>query len=230
MKPMGVDTYLYLLNHRRYTDEIKPILDKLLDGSDINPARLAFDESLKILHQASTSREHPWTPFHQPRSHNVEESLALLNGHVPPAYFGDRRSLGLMDPDEVTTDPILVREYNLRDSICSVIVEGLCVPWHLDFPPIHAVTKLLGNLSEHSKRFEHALCGEMYQRCCKVPYDIFHGDDLVDTDLIAELATEIARIAPPDSKLWQIESYRNLYLLLHHSTHNKGFQILAAAI
>jgi hypothetical protein len=31
---MGVDTYLYLLDYRRYADEVEPLLDALLDGED----------------------------------------------------------------------------------------------------------------------------------------------------------------------------------------------------
>lgn len=76
--------------------------------------------------------------------------IALLEGRIPDTYHGD------LAPD-VVTDPRLVREYYLRDYVCGVVVEGPCVPWDLDFSPVHVVTWCLGwGLYEHSKKFEDA--------------------------------------------------------------------------
>ena len=222
---MGQRTHLYLLDYRRYSEEIVPTLDHLLDGTDLPRARTAFEESVTSLTKASADRQHPWTPFHRPYRDRFDEGRAILNGQIPEVYHGDRVSLGLLEPDEVTTDPNLVREYYLRDCVCGMIVEGLCVPWKLDFPPVHVV---IGDLYEYSKRFEELLCGEIYERSGKVPYDIHHCDDLADADLIAELTSEIARIVPPGSELWQIERHRNLYRLLHYGLANNGFRILAS--
>jgi len=121
-----------------------------------------------------------------------------------------------------------VREYNLRDYVCGVIVEGLCVPWNLEFPPLHVVTRCLSwELCEHSKKFEDALCGEIYRHPTPAPYDICHRDELVDESLVRDLGAEIARIASPGSELWEDERYRNLYLLLQRGAEN-GFRILAS--
>ena len=111
-----------------------------------------------------------------------------------------------------------------------MIVEGLCVPWNLDFPPVHVVTLSLGSaLHEHSKKFEDALCAEIYTQSTQAPYDIYHGDQLIDETLVRELAVEIARIASPGGELWADERYRNLYLLLQFGAENK-FRILASYI
>jgi hypothetical protein len=110
-----------------------------------------------------------------------------------------------------------------------VIVEGLCVPWDLSFPPVHCVTWCLGNsLYEHSEKFENVFCGEIYSRCRPAPYEITQNDAPLDNNLVAELAAEIERIAPPGSKLWANESYHNLYLLLHHASGGAKFRVLAS--
>jgi hypothetical protein len=151
-----------------------------------------------------------------------------LDGNIPEAYYGDRLTLGILEPDAVTREPRLVREYTLRDYVCGVIVEGLGVPWNLDFPPVHAVTQYLGwDLYEHSKKFEDALCGEVYEQASPAPYDIVHGDQLIDRTAVRELAIEIARIASPGSELWADERYRNLCLLLQHGAED-NFRILVS--
>jgi hypothetical protein len=156
---------------------------------------------------------------------NLKRVSPLIDGHIPDTYHGDR---AIMEPDAVTSDPRLVREYSLRNCVCSVIVEGLSVPWNLEFPPVHAVTWSLGwALYEHSKKFENALCGEIYSRSTPAPYEIFQGDELVDESLVHELATEIARIASPGSDLWADERYRNLYLILQRGA-EENFRILAS--
>ena len=133
-----------------------------------------------------------------------------------------------MEPGPVIREPRLVREYSLRDHVCGVIVEGVCVPWQIEFPPVHVVTWSLGwELYEHSKKFEDALCAEIYAQSSPAPYDIFQGDQLVDESLIRELTEEIARIASPGTEKWADERYRNLYLLLHRGA-EKDFRILAS--
>jgi hypothetical protein len=154
--------------------------------------------------------------------------LSILDGHIPETYHGDRTSLGILEPDGITRVPHLVREYNLRDHVCGVIVEGLCVPWNLDFPPVHVVTLSLGwELYEHSKKFEDAVCAEIYTKSSPAPYDINHGDQLVDETMVRDLGLEIARIASPGSEPWADERYRNLYLLLHRGA-EINFRILAS--
>jgi hypothetical protein len=228
-KTLGVDTHLYLLDYRRYADEVKPLLDALLGGGDTRPARVAFEEAWRVLSQANSRWKYPWGPSHRwLLSEDFQRGLSVLDGHIPETYYGDRVSLGLLEPDAVTGDPRLVREYNLRDLVCGVVVEGLCVPWNLDFPPVHVVTWCLGwELYEHSKKFEDALCGEIYEQPTPAPYDINHGDELVDETLVRELREEIARFASPDSELWADERYRNPYLLLQRGVEN-DFRILAS--
>jgi len=154
-----------------------------MSGADTRPARVAYEEASKVLVEARSLREYPWTPFYS--SPFSEEGIALLEGHVPETYRGDRA------PD-VVANPRLVREYHLRDYVCGVVVEGLCVHWDLDFPPVHAVTWCLGwGLYEHSKKFEDALCGEIYTRSTRVPYDIYQGDELVDESLFANLRRKL---------------------------------------
>ena len=213
---VGVDTHFYLLDFERYTNEVSPLLDQLLRGGDLEPARLAYADAIRILAQASKDREYPWTPFHQGDSTTPAE----LEGRFPDAYYGDRETRGIMDPDAVTHDPQVVRDYSLRDNVCAPIVEGLCVPWNLDFPPVHVVTWCLGwDLYRHSKRFEYALCtGEIDTRSQALDYEINAGDRLVDRALTGELAAEIERIAPPGSKPWEQDAYSNLYLLLQKAT------------
>ena len=226
---MGVDTHLYLLDYRRYDGKVKPLLDALLDGGDGRLARSAYEESWGILSAAHDRRKHPWTPVHSTLlAEEFHRGLSVLDGHIPETYLGDRASLGILEPDAVTRDPRLVREYNLRDHVCGIIVEGLCVPWNLDFPPVHNVTRSLGwELYGHSKKFEDALCGEIYANPTPAPYDIVHGDEFVDVTLVRELAAEISRIASPGSELWADERYRNLYLLLQCGT-GDNFRILAS--
>ena len=226
---MGVDTHLYLLDYRRYSDEVKPLLDTLLNGGDIRPARAAYEEACTVLSEAKGRRNYPWTPFHSMLlADDVQKGLSFLDGRFPETYYGDRVSLGILEPDAVNRDPHLVREFSLRDHVCGVIVEGLCVPWNLDFPPVHLVTWCLGwALYEHSKKFEDALCAEIYAQSAPVPYDIYQGDQLVDEALVRELGVEIARIASPGSELWADERYRNLYLLLQHGA-KSNFRILAS--
>lgn len=116
----------------------------------------------------------------------------------------------------------------MRDHVCGVIVEGLCVPWHLDFPPVHVVTWCLGlELYSHSKRFEDALCVEIYTQATPAPYEICQGDQLVNETLVRELGVEIARIASPGSELYADERYRNLYLLLQRGLES-NFRILVS--
>lgn len=222
MECLGVDTHLYLLDYHRYVNEVAPMLDALLRGGDPLPARIAYEEASKLLVEAKGRREYPWTPFYStPFS---DEGIALLDGHIPDTDRGDRAQ------DKVT-DPRLVREYHLRDYVCGVVVEGLCVPWDLDFPPVHVVTWCLGwGLYEHSKKFEDALCAEIYTRSARIPYDIYQGDGLVDDGLVRELATEIARIASPGSELWKDERYRNLYRLLQSAVEGNTYRILASYI
>jgi hypothetical protein len=225
---LGVDTHLYLLDYHRYADEVTPLLDALLAGGDPEPARAAYKEAWRILAEAHQHWKHPWTPFHWTRSGTFNEGLDLLDGHIPDAYHGDRLSLGLLDPDEVTRDPRLVRDYNLRDCVCGVIVEGLCVPWSLDFPPVHVVTQCLGvNLYEHSKKFEAAICGEIYERATPAPYDIVHRDLLVSESMTGDLAEEITRIASPGTPLWADEGCRNLYLLLRRGAES-NYRVLVS--
>jgi hypothetical protein len=228
---MGVDTHLYLLDYRVYTEEVEPLLDAALSGGDTRPARTAYEKAWKVLSEAHSSRKYPWTPFHQTQfEEDFQKGLNILYGHIPETYYGDRTSLGLLDPDAVTRDPRLVREYNLRDHVCGIIVEGLCVPWSLDFPPLHNVTWCLGwELYGHSKKFEEAFCDEIHTQSSPAPYDIAHGDQLVDEALVRELAEEIARIAFPSSDLWADERYRNLYQLLQQGAQN-DFRILASYI
>lgn len=133
------------------------------------------------------------------------------------------------DEDFAIRDPQKVRENHLRDEVCGVIVEGLCVPWDLSFPPVHCVTGCLGNsLYDHSDKFKNVLCGEIYSRCRQAPYDIAQDDALLERDLIVELAAEIERVAPPGGTLWANENYSNLYLLLHHATEAANFRVLAS--
>jgi hypothetical protein len=226
---VGADTHLYLLDYRRYIDEVTPLLDALLEGCEIGPARAAYEEAWTVLSEAVSLRKYPWTPFHSTLVPDVfQKGLSILDGQIPATYLGDRLSLGILEPDAVTRDPRLVREYNLRDYACGIIVEGLCVPWRLDFPPVHVVTRCLGwELYERSKKFEDALCAEIYERPTPAPYDIYHGDEFVDEGLVRELKVEIARIASPGSELWEDERYRNLYLLLHRGSED-NFRILAS--
>jgi hypothetical protein len=221
---LGVDTHLYLLDYRRYINEVKPLLDGLLGGGDPGPARVAYEAASTILIEAHRRHEYPWTPFYSSPISDV--GLAALDGHIPETYSGDRVSFGSGD---IIRDPHLIREYCLRDKVCGVIVEGLCVPWDLEFPPVHIVTWCLGGaLYEHSRKFEDALCGEIYQRSSPVPYDIYLNDELVDDSLVAELAVEIARIASAQSELWVDERYRNLYKLLQLSATSDRLRILAS--
>lgn len=222
---MGVDTHLYLLDYRRYSDEVEPLLDGLLSGGDSGPARIAYEEAWRVLAEANNSRKYPWTPFHSTKfAEEFQKGLSLLDGHFPETYFGDRT---ILEPGAVTRDPHLVREYNLRDYVCGVIVEGLCVPWNLDFPPVHVVTWCLGwELYAYSKKFEDALCGEIYAHPTRAPYEIYHGDEFVEEKLVQELGVEIARIASPASDLWGDERFRNLYLLLERGG-KESFRILA---
>ena len=224
---MGVDTHLYLLDYCRYTDGVKPLLDTLLTGGDARPARLAYEQAWKVLTEANSRLEYPWTPFYSLLlEENLQEGLALLDGHIPESYVGD---WGDSDPDTPTRDPRLVREYLLRYHVCGVIVEGLCIPWNLEFPPVHVVTWCLGkDLYRHSERFEDALCAEIYGRSTAVPYGIYKGDQLVAEDLVRKLSAEIARIASPGSELWSDERYRNLYRLLQLGASSDEFRILAS--
>jgi len=223
---LGVDSHLYLLDDRRYTDKVKPLLDTLLADGDTGPARTAYEAAWRILSEANNRWKYPWTPLHSTRfADGFQTGLSLLDGHIPETYYGDR---SILEPDWVTRDPHLVREYHLRDRVCGVIVEGLSVPWNLDFPPVHVVTWCLGSeLYEHSKKFEDTLCGDIYARSTPAPHDISQGDQLVDQTLVRELGVEIARIAPPESDLWADERYRNLYLLLQRGAEN-NFRILAS--
>jgi hypothetical protein len=226
---LGVDTHLYLLDYRCYIDEVRPLLDALLAGGDTRSALRAYEKAWQVLSDAGHRWKYPWTPFHSTQlPDRFQEGIDLLDGHFPDAYYGDRLSLGLIDPEADIRDPRLVREYNLRDSVCSVIVEGLCVPWNLGFPPVHPVTVCLaGDLYEHSKKFEDALCREIYKHPTPAPYDICHYDELVDIPLVRDLAVEIARIASPESELWADEGFRNLYLLLQRGAED-DFRILAS--
>lgn len=226
---MGVDTHLYLIDYRRYMGEVKPLLDDLLSGGDPQPARAAYEEAWNTLSEARGRLKYPWTPFRETGfGEEFLRGIHLLEGQVPEIYTGDRESLGILNPDEVTRDPRLVREYCLRDFVCCVIVEGLCVPWHLEFPPLHVVTRCLGwELYDHSKKFEAALCGEIYEHPTRAPYDIAHNDEFVEEALARELAREIARVVSPGTALWADERYRNLYLLLQRGTES-GFRILAS--
>jgi hypothetical protein len=228
-KRLGVDTHLYLLDYRRYAGEVKPLLDALLSGGDTRAARTAYEEAWRVLSEANNRWNYPWSPSHSTQfAEDSQKGLSLLDGQIPETYHSDRLSLGILEPDAVTSDPCLVREYTLRDHVCGVIVEGLCVPWNLDSPPVHAVTGCLGwELYGHSRKFEDALCAEIYQQPTPAPYNINHGDELVDETLVRELAVEIARIAPPASELWADERYRNLYLLLQRGAES-NFRILAS--
>ncbi|MGB0065740.1 MAG: hypothetical protein WBP85_14960 [Terracidiphilus sp.] len=219
-----------MIDYRRYTGDVKPLLDALLDSGDSRSAHVAYEEAWRILSEANNRWKHPWSPFHSTiLLSSFQKGLSVLDGQIPEAYHGDRLSLGILEPEAVTRDPRLVREYKLRDCVCGIIVEGLSVPWNLDFPPVHAVTGCLGygDLYEYSKKFEETLCGEIYTRSAPAPYDICHGDEFVDESLVRELSVEIARIASPGTELWTDERYRNLYLLLHRGA-EENFRILAS--
>jgi hypothetical protein len=56
---LGVDTHLYLLDYRRYTDEVKPLLATVLGGGDIQSARTACEEAWSVLSEANDRREYP---------------------------------------------------------------------------------------------------------------------------------------------------------------------------
>ena len=223
---MGVDTHLYLLNERRYLGEIVPVLDKLIKGGPAETVRASFKQALDTLVDARTRRQFPWTPVNG-HSGDLQRGIGALDGSLPDSYNGDR-DLRLENGNVIARDLRLIREYCLRDRVCNIIVEGLCVPWDLPFAPVHNVTWCLGHsLYTHSKKFEDVLCGEIYSRSSNAPYDIALGDELVDQDLVQELSAEIDRIMPAESSLWEVEAFRNLALLLRHAAQNDGFRIMA---
>lgn len=112
-KRLGIDTHLYLLDYRLYTGEVKPLLDVLLAGGSIEAARTAYEAAWRILSEANDRREYPWTPFHSTQfAGDFQMGLSLFDGHVPESYHGGRTSLGILEPDAVTRDPHLVREFN----------------------------------------------------------------------------------------------------------------------
>ena len=208
------------------------MLDKVVVGGVTDDARGLFRQAADTLVAAHASRQFPWTPFNvSPISSEeaIQRGMGALDGFLPASYGGDRGRGGAdVDGDVVTTDPKLVREYYLRDCVCNVIVEGFCVPGELSFPPVHNVTWCLGrSLYKHSAKFEDVLCGEIYSRSSRAPYDIHLGDQLVDPDLAKELTAEIDRIMPAESQLWAAEAYRNLALLLRYVSQNDGYRIMA---
>lgn len=230
---MGVDTHFYLLDHERYLNDIVPVLDRLIAGENGGVGRARFEQAWRALIDARARREFPWTPFFWdcPGSGRFDQCIALIEGRIPETYRGERGCTWEQLEDEgfVIRDPSKVREYHLRDNVCGIVVEGLAVPWELDFPPVHNVTSCLGHsLYDHSEKFEHVICGDIYARCARAPYDIYMNDSLVDQDLTLELAAEIARVAPPGSKLWEDENYRNLYQLFQHAAGNLGFRVLTS--
>ena len=160
---MGVDTYLYLLDGTRY-DKVVSVLDNLIAGGDSTVARTMFEQACSALSAASSHRQFPWTPIYGrllSGTDEFERCIGLVNGKIPATYQGDRGRTGKQwtEEDFAIRNPLKVREYFLRDNICGVIVEGLCVPWELPFPPVHRVTWCLGNsLYKQSKKFEDVLC------------------------------------------------------------------------
>ena len=226
---MGVDTFLYLLNHELYTRDVVPPLDRLLHNRDVGPVLKMFEKASQLLAEAARRFEFPWSPLHQ--LHDSEEfnlALNLIHGYIPEKYSGH---WAMNEPDFTVTDPAKAREYSLRKNVFSVIVEGLAVAWDLQFPPVHEITwGLVSDLYEHSPKFEDAMCYEVHSRNTDVPYSISTGDQLIDQDLITELWQEIKRVSPPDSNLWQKEYFRNLYLLLQAACEKPEYRILAAYI
>lgn len=224
---MGVDTFLYLLNHEFYTRDIVPALGRLLHDRDVAPVLNMFEEASHVLAEATRRFEFPWSPLHQ-TGNSEEFSLAinLIRGYVPKEYSGD---LAMNEPGFSVTDPVKVREYSLREKVFSVIVEGLAVPWNLQFPPVHEITQgYVSHLYELSPKFADAICDEVHSRNASIPYNISSEDQLIDRELIAELWHEIRHVSPPDSDLWQNDYFRNLYLLLHEACEKPEYRILAA--
>lgn len=73
------------------------------------------------------------------------------------------------------------------------------------------------------RMFEDVLCAEIHARSSNASYEISVSDQLVDPDLVQELAVEIDRIMPAESSLWELEAYRNLAVLLRYASQNYGF-------
>jgi hypothetical protein len=222
---MGVDTHLYLLDYRKYSNEVVPALHGFLHGGESAAVRPLFEQARVALDAARKRWPPLWGPLNLTDEEFLLEALLLLDGKVPDSYFGERHLEG------AAIEPALVREYSIRDKVANLIVEGVCVPWDLAFPPVHNVTFMLSwELYEHSKRFEDVLCGEIHSRSRDIPFEICVGDELLDADLVAELFTEMKRISPPATKLWDDQRYRNLYLILQQADRNADFRILSVYI
>lgn len=224
---MGVDTHLYLLNYDRYCNELVPALDRLLVDRDAGPVLNMFEKASQILAEASRRFEFPWSPLHRcSDSEQSDLAIKLIQGYVPERYVG---GLAIMEPEFSVIEPAKVREYCLREKVFRVIVEGLAVPWNLEFPPVHEITQ--GSVHElygFSPKFEDAMCAEVVSRSISIPYQISQDDELIDRDLVAELWAEIERISPPDGRLWQEEYFRNLYLIFREAVEKPEYRILAA--
>jgi len=121
---VGVDTYLYLLDDRRY-DQVVTVLDPLIAGGGAGAARTMFDQACDTLTDAHRHRKFPWAPLHGTlgRKEEFQTGVALLDGTMPAIYNGERgRTLERWaDEDYAIRDPQKVREYHLRDEVCGVI-------------------------------------------------------------------------------------------------------------
>jgi hypothetical protein len=231
---VGVDTHLYLFEHELYQRKIVPALDGLLAHGDTSLCRSMFEQAWGVLTAAHGARQYPWTPLHAACPEEFEEGTRMIDGVFPKEYRGARGSTWghLGEGECVVREPRLAREYHLRDSVCCPIVEGLCVPWHLSFPPVHIVTWCLGHdLYRHSGRFEDVLCCEIYTRSSPIPFDLANsGDGVLDQDLVRELASEIDRVVTPGSKPWDHEAYQNLRQLLVMAANQPKLRVLAVYV
>jgi hypothetical protein len=111
----------------------------------------------------------------------------------------DGTAQDLQHPDPSVKDLTLVRRYHLLDSVCGVVVEGLCVPWALSFPPHHCITCdcTVLELYQASRKFEDVFTGEIYSRSRPAPFPIAGGDEFVNDDLVGEMFAEISSVIPP---------------------------------
>jgi hypothetical protein len=212
---VGVETNLYLIDRRDYYDVAVPALRALLAGKS-EPARVLFEKACSVL--AKQNWEYPWGPLHRAED-DLEFGPSLIDGTAE----------NLKHPDASITEPSLVRRYHLLDKVCGTVIEGICVPWALPFPPHHCVTcdSAVWELYRASQRFEDVFTGEIYVRSRPAPFSIADRDELLNDDLIQELHDEIAKVSPPSHALWERDYFRNLYLLLQTARRDR-FEVMAS--
>ncbi|HEY3744210.1 MAG TPA: hypothetical protein VGL53_30400 [Bryobacteraceae bacterium] len=212
---MGVETNLYLIKGPDYHGAAVPALEALLAGAG-GAARPLFEKACAVL--AEQNRDYPWGRLHQVEG-ELEFGLSLIDGTAE----------NLLHPDPSISDPGLVRRHHLLDTVCGTVIEGICVPWTLPFPPRHCVTcdSAVWELYQASQRVEYVFTGEIYVRSRKAPFGIAEVNEFLDGDLVQELFDEMSKVSPPQHPRSKLTYFRNLYVLLESACRD-GYKIMAS--